>query len=222
MELSFTSEKEIMYLVENMIRKLFLLLLNVELPEKFLQINYSDSIKKYNSDKPDLRNELKLEWAPVWIRKFPMFKIDSNKITAFHHPFTMPRTESSMSLNDKKTNIQDLYSYSYDLVINGIEIGGGSIRVHDYALQKSIFDIINKNKEDYEKIKGEFNFFLDALQHGCPPHGGIAFGIDRLVMLMTKSKSIRDTIAFPKSLNNKCLLTDSPACISKKQKNNKY
>ena len=214
-ELSFCSDDDVINITENMVKLIFKSLIGIKLPEIFLQMDYSYAIKKYKTDKPDLRKDLKLDWAPVWIRRFPMFKKENKKLTTFHHPFTKPITNSVLS--DSNIDINQLKSYSYDLVINGIEIGGGSIRNHDFCLQKSIFDFLNTNKEKNDTISHEFNFFLDSLKHGCPPHGGIAFGIDRLVMLMTNSKSIRDTIAFPKSLRNKCLLTDSPSFVKDKQ-----
>lgn len=145
-------------------------------------------------------------WKPVWIVDFPMFKQDSNgKFSSNHHPFTALKKNNQKKL---EKNPHLAISDSYDLVINGYEIGGGSVRIHDAKIQKKIFDIIGIEK----KIQKEkFGFLMEALKYGAPPHAGIALGLDRIVMLLTKTNNIKDVIAFPKTTSASCLMTNSPS-----------
>ncbi len=154
-------------------------------------------------------------WFPLWVTDFPMFHWDEKekRWSAEHHPFTSPINPDPEEL---KTNPRDSLSQGYDMVLNGHEIGGGSIRIHSEAMQQSVFSILGINAEEADE---KFGFFLEALKYGCPPHGGIAFGIDRIVMLMTGSSSIRDVIAFPKTQTASCLLTDAPSHAGKGQLN---
>jgi aspartyl-tRNA synthetase len=155
----------------------------------------------------------KESWEFVWVTDFPMFEhdLETKKWKCLHHPFTMPIfTNESDILN----NPEDLLSHSYDLVLNGTELGGGSIRINNIDIQNSVFKILGL---DSDEIKNQFGFFVDAMKYGCPPHGGIAFGLDRIIMLMTKSNSIREVIAFPKTQTASCSLTGAPATISKSQ-----
>ncbi|ATW01684.1 aspartate--tRNA ligase [Candidatus Legionella polyplacis] len=149
------------------------------------------------------------KWSILWITDYPMFLLNerTKKLQSAHHPFVAPKKNN---LEFLKKNPLKVLSKSYDLIINGYEIGGGSIRIHDFDLQNTIFSILDI---DEKKIKYDFGFFLNALKHGCPPHGGIALGIDRLIMLLTNSKSIRDVIAFPKTNSATCMLTNSPSEI---------
>ena len=161
------------------------------------------------------KNLIKDEWKFVWISDFPMFEhdVDTKKWKCLHHPFTMPVFSSIEDIeNDPKT----LLSKSYDLVLNGIELGGGSIRINDAEIQNSIFKVLGL--KDKQIIK-QFGFFVDSMKYGCPPHGGIAFGLDRIIMMLTKSKSIREVIAFPKTQTASCSLTGAPASINKDQIN---
>lgn len=151
------------------------------------------------------------DWRPMWVTDFPMFeKTDSGDLTPLHHPFTSPSCDSECLKNDPEKAL----SRAYDLVLNGVELGGGSIRISDQKIQSVVFDILGIN-EDEQKVK--FGFLLDALKQGAPPHGGIAFGLDRLIMLLTGSSSIRDVIAFPKTQSAACLLTDAPGSVDNAQ-----
>lgn len=337
-EASFIDEQMIMELVEKMIRQLFKIMINVDLDESFPKITYNQAIKKYGSDKPDLRiplhfvdiknimksekfkvfstpandkksrviamrvqNACKLltrkmldeyttlvgthgakglayikinnllqgraglqspiiknlsedglssilkitgsqngdiiffgagktsivnnsmsvlrikmakdlnlynkKWAPVWIVDFPMFKKNNHKLSSLHHPFTAPQTEDIEFL---KAEPMKCLSRAYDMVINGCEVGGGSIRIHDFRIQSIVFSLLGINEQEANE---KFDFLLNALRYGMPIHGGIAFGLDRLAMLLTNTTNIRDVIAFPKTQTTHCLMTEAPSKI---------
>ncbi|MDB2434246.1 aspartate--tRNA ligase [Luminiphilus sp.] len=150
-------------------------------------------------------------WAPLWVVDFPMFEeTSSGGLTAIHHPFTAP----SCSAEALKAAPENALSRAYDMVLNGSEVGGGSIRINRQEMQKAVFDILGISEEEAD---AKFGFLLSALKHGAPPHGGLAFGLDRLVMLMVGGQSIRDVIAFPKTQSAQCVMTDAPGEVSEQQ-----
>ena len=152
-------------------------------------------------------------WAPLWVVDFPMFEFDeeAQRYTATHHPFTAPKDghEDWMVTAPEKC-----ISKGYDMVLNGWEMGGGSVRIHRADVQQKVFDALKITPEEAQL---KFGFLLDALQYGAPPHGGLAFGLDRIVTLMTGAESIRDVIAFPKTQRAQCLLTQAPSPVDEKQ-----
>jgi aspartyl-tRNA synthetase len=151
------------------------------------------------------------DWAPMWVVDFPMFETtDSGALTPLHHPFTAPSCDAQAL----KDNPAEALSRAYDMVLNGVELGGGSIRIHDQAMQAVVFDVLGINEAEQQE---KFGFLLDALQYGAPPHGGLAFGLDRLIMLMVGAESIRDVIAFPKTQSAACLMTDAPGTVEAAQ-----
>ncbi len=152
-------------------------------------------------------------WQPLWVVDFPMFEYDDDaqRWTALHHPFTSPNTDDPQELLD---NPGESLSRAYDMVLNGTELGGGSARIHSQAMQESVFQLLGISDEE---AQDKFGFLLEALKYGCPPHAGIAFGLDRLVMLMTGSSSIREVMAFPKTQSAACLLTSAPSAVSPAQ-----
>lgn len=154
------------------------------------------------------------EWAPLWVVDFPMFEKDDNRLYAMHHPFTAPNVDSLEELEN--TNPEDLGSRAYDMVINGYEVGGGSIRIHKQDIQAKVFNLLGISDEE---AREKFGFMLDALSYGTPIHGGIAFGVDRLIMLLTDTTNIRDVIAFPKTQTASCLMTEAPSRVSLDQLN---
>lgn len=152
------------------------------------------------------------EWKPLWVIDFPMFEWDEKgqRWNAIHHPFTAP----SCTEEELKANPGAALSRAYDLVLNGTEVGGGSIRINKTAMQSTVLDILGIGEQE---ANDKFGFLLEALKYGCPPHGGMAYGLDRLVMLMTGSSSIREVIAFPKTQSAACPLVDAPAIVSEAQ-----
>ena len=158
-------------------------------------------------------NLLEEGWQPLWVTDFPMFEIDKNSKnwTSLHHPFTAPSIDDAEELEN---NPGKVLSKAYDMVLNGSEIGGGSIRIHNKKMQAKVFQLLNISDAEAQE---KFGFLLQALEYGCPPHGGIAFGLDRIIMLLSDAESIRDVIAFPKTQTASCPLTDPPGEVSSEQ-----
>ena len=177
-------------------------------PSEVVNLSMSSLIKRLGKDL-DLYQK---DWAPCWITNFPMFESDAGDLKALHHPFTRPKED----LEKFRKDPSGAQAYAYDLVLNGYEIGGGSLRVHDSEMQSAIFEALNISNEEASL---KFGFLLDALKTGCPPHGGIALGLDRIVMLLTQTENIRDVIAFPKTQSASCLLTDAPNIVDESQLN---
>ncbi|MFT4246948.1 MAG: aspartate--tRNA ligase, partial [Pseudomonas sp.] len=152
-------------------------------------------------------------WRPLWVTDFPMFEWDEEeqRYVALHHPFTAPAVDS---IEDLRAHARTAVSRGYDMVLNGNEIGGGSIRIHRPEMQSAVFELLGI---DAEEARAKFGFLLDALNYGAPPHGGIAFGIDRIAALMAGTESIRDVIPFPKTTGAQCLMTDAPSPIADAQ-----
>lgn len=180
----------------------------------------ADSAKVVNDSLAALRvkigHDLDLiegDWSPMWVVDFPMFEKDEDagNWTSLHHPFTAPKLDQVEQLS---SNPGDVLSRAYDMVLNGTEVGGGSIRIHQQDVQKKAFEALGIDDDEAEE---KFGFLLDALKYGAPPHGGMAFGIDRLVAMMSGVESIRDVIAFPKTQKASCLLTDAPGEVDSTQ-----
>ena len=173
----------------------------------------SDALGALRSALGEDLNLYTTEWAPLWVVDFPMFEVDADgRLSSLHHPFTSP----NCSPEALKSAPEKALSRAYDMVLNGTELGGGSIRIHDQNMQKVVFEILGIGAEEQRE---KFGFLLDALKYGAPPHGGLAFGLDRLIMLMSGSESIRDVIAFPKTQTASCMMTDAPGLVDAKQLN---
>ncbi len=173
--------------------------------DKKIVLDYMGRLRLKVAETLDLIDKDALNF--LWVVNFPMFEKTENGYHAAHHPFTMPK-------NIECEDIEEIEAHAYDVVLNGVELGGGSIRIHKEEMQKKVFEKINIHEEEAQK---KFGFLLEALKFGAPPHGGFAIGFDRLIMLMTKSSSIRDVIAFPKTQKASCLLTDAPSPINEEQ-----
>ena len=209
-EMSFISQDDIIDLIERLIQKMWKDTLNVNVKIPFKRISYQEAMKKYNSDKPDLRKETGEKFAFLWVVDLPLveYSEEDKRHVSVHHPFTMP------NLEDFKKDPLKARSQAYDIVLNGVEIGGGSIRIHDSDIQEKIFEILKLSKKEAQE---KFGFLLNALKFGAPPHGGIALGLDRMLQIMLGVESIREVIAFPKNSNAQDIMLDAPSAVSEKQ-----
>jgi aspartyl-tRNA synthetase len=212
-EMSFINEEDIFSLAEGLMQLIFKELKNIDIPVPFTRIPYKEAMEKYQCDKPDMREKLKMDFAFCWVVDFPLFKFNTEeqRWESEHHPFTAPAEEDLGNLGKAPDQVR---SRSYDLVLNGMELGSGSIRIHRQELQEKIFNIIGLKKEEIQK---RFGFLLEAFQFGAPVHGGVAFGLDRLLAIMAGENSIREVITFPKNSNAFCPLTSAPSDVDDKQ-----
>ena len=213
LEMSFVNEEDVYSIIEELMRRIFKELKGIEIKIPFSRITFDEAQKKYDSDKPDLRKGQNSEFAFAWVVDFPLFKYntDEKRWESEHHPFTAPAEEDLARLEGAPDKVK---SRSYDLVLNGVELGSGSIRIHKQELQEKIFKIIGIDKES---ARERFGFLLDAFQFGAPPHGGFAFGIDRLLAILSGETSIREVITFPKTSAGVCPLTGAPSDVNEKQ-----
>ncbi len=215
-EMSFVNQNDILELIE----KLYTDIIEKLFPEKhisqkpFPRLTYKEVMEKYGNDKPDLRknkddpNELAFAFVLDW----PMFeKKDDGSLGAMHHPFTLPKTTDIAEI---KKNPRSIISYQHDFVLNGYEVGGGSIRTHQPELLEAVFEVLGHTKEE---IKNQFGHLLEAFKYGVPPHGGIAPGIDRFIMLIQNEPNIREVFAFPKTGDGRDLMMNAPSEISEEQ-----
>ncbi|MDP3041792.1 MAG: aspartate--tRNA ligase [Candidatus Omnitrophota bacterium] len=212
-EMSFINEEDIFSLTEELMKLIFKELKNIDIAVPFTRISYQQAMEKYKCDKPDLREQLKTEFAFCWVVDFPLFKFNTEekRWESEHHPFTSFAAEDLENLELAPDKVK---SRSYDLVLNGTELGSGSIRIHRQEIQEKIFNIIGLEKEEIQK---RFGFLLEAFQFGAPPHGGVAFGLDRLLAILSGETSIREVITFPKNSSASCPLTGAPSDVEDKQ-----
>lgn len=219
LEMSFVEREDVLNLME----ELMIEMAHTVCPEKqiseipFPRLSYKEAIEKYNSDKPDLRKDKNdtNELAFAWVIDFPLFEKDgeTGKLTYSHNPFTAPKPEFENDLMDEK-NLGDIISQQYDLVLNGYEAGGGGIRIYNKEMLKKVFEILGHSEE---KIQNKFGHILNAFEYGVPPHGGIAWGLDRIIMILRNELNIREVIAFPKTGEARDPMMDSPAEASEEQ-----
>ncbi len=173
--------------------------------DKKLVLDYMGRFRIYLAELMDIIPEDVFEF--VWVVDFPMFEVEEGRVKALHHPFTMPKDLD-------KEYVEEIESIAYDIVLNGVELGGGSVRIHKPEIQEKVFKLLGISDEEAQE---KFGFLVEALKYGAPPHAGLAFGLDRLMMLITKNSSIRDVIAFPKTQSAQCLLTQAPSPVDPEQ-----
>jgi len=224
LEMDFLSQDDVLSLIENMFKEL----VEKFYPEKKIQkfpferLNYKEVIQKYQTDKPDLRKNKNdpNELAFVFIVDFPLFewKQTENRWDAVHHPFTRPQFTKGETMEElikrMKKEPQNILAHQYDLVLNGYEIGGGSLRINEPQLLEAVFEILGHTKE---AINQKFGHLIEAFSFGAPPHGGIAIGLDRLIMILRNESSIREVIAFPKTGDARDLMMNAPSSLDESQ-----
>lgn len=213
LEMSYIEEDDVFSLCEGLMQEIFKEIKHVDITIPFRRISYEQAMNEYGCDKPNLKKQGKDEFQFIWVVDFPLFKYDADekRWVSEHHPFTAPREEDIRLL---KKSLDRIRARSYDLVLNGVEIASGSIRIHQQDLQAKIFKIIGISKPEVEK---RFGFLLEAFRFGAPPHGGIAFGLDRLLAILAQEESIREVITFPKTQKGLCPLTGAPSDVEKRQ-----
>jgi aspartyl-tRNA synthetase len=211
MEMSFVEEKDVQDVIERLLKHVWKQVLGVDIKIPFERINYLDAMAKYKTDKPDLRKDKKNknEYAFCWVVDFPLLEWnkEEDRYQAMHHPFTSPKTEDIPLMDSEPEKVR---AKAYDIVLNGTELGGGSIRIHSKELQNKMFKCLGIDEKQAEL---KFSFLLNAFKYGAPPHGGIALGLDRWVMLMAGENSIKEVIAYPKNKDAKDLMLDAPSDV---------
>ncbi len=212
-EMSFITEEDVFSLTETLFQLIVKELKGIEIKIPFQRMKHADAQREFGTDKPDLRKKQNSEFAFVWVVDFPLLKFndEEKRWESEHHPFTAPYADDLEKLDSQPGGVR---ARSYDLVLNGMEMGSGSIRIHNPQLQEKIFKIIGIDKEEARR---RFGFLLDAFQFGAPPHGGIAFGLDRLLAILAGESSIREVITFPKTQTAFCPLTGAPSEVDDRQ-----
>ena len=217
LEMSFIEQDDIINVLEGMLKYIFKESLNVDVKTPFPRITYDEAMKKYKTDRPDMRKNKAddKEFAFCWVVDFPLFEYskEDKRHKSTHHPFTMPDVDFSEEKKKLSFN-ENSNSVAYDVILNGSEIGGGSLRIHDTEIQEKVFELLKISKKEAQE---KFGFLLDALNFGACPHGGIALGFDRLVQIMLEEESIRECIAFPKNKEAKDVMLDAPGELSARQ-----
>lgn len=213
MEMSFVNEEDIFALTERLFQTIFREIKGIDIPIPFPRMTHAQAMKEYKSDKPDIR-KAKDEFAFLWVVDFPMFKYneEEHRWESEHHPFTSIKPEDVPALD--RGEFEKVRARSYDLVLNGSELGSGSVRIHQKEMQQKVFKILGLDQDEAQR---RFGFLLQAFEYGAPPHAGVAYGIDRLVAMLTGAVSIRDTIAFPKTQKGNCPMTDAPSDVDARQ-----
>ncbi|MFH1578269.1 MAG: aspartate--tRNA ligase [Candidatus Omnitrophota bacterium] len=213
LEMSFVEQDDVLNVIEQLIQYIFKETLGIEIKIPFARMDFNQAIELYQTDKPDLRKTNTGEkFSFVWITGFPLFKYDQDEArwASEHHPFTAP-ADNDIKLGG---SYKDIKALAYDLVLNGVELGSGSIRIHQSWLQEKIFKIIGISEEE---SASRFGFLLEALKYGAPPHGGFALGVDRFLSILAEKETIREVISFPKTQSGWCPLTDAPSSVSRIQ-----
>jgi len=207
-EMSFIEQDDILSMCEGLMKSVFKKVLDVELELPFKRMTYKEAMEKHKSDKPDIRKEGE-KFKFLWVIDFPMFEYseEDDRYKAMHHPFTMPST-------DDFSDMGKVLSKGYDLVLNGWEVAGGSLRIFNTEMQAKVFSALGLGEEE---AKSKFGFLMEAMKYGNPPLGGIAFGLDRLIALMAGETSIREVIAFPKTKDALDLMTKAPSDVTQEQ-----